>query len=176
LNPPKGHDLSAIQKFLLVTLRFAIGWHMLSEGIGKFKAANWSAAGYLAGSFGPFSDLFDSILKNPWMLSISNFCVMYGLVFVGVCLLLGLFTRLSCLMGFVLLILFYVSMPPWDWVPQPGTESNYLLVNKNVIEGLGLMVVMAFPTGRFVGLDAVLYPWIGKFFPCWLVGRSSAEA
>lgn len=176
MNPPKGHDLSTIQKTLLVILRTAIGWHMLSEGIGKLKAVEWTATGYLLGSFGPFSDLFKQIVKIDWFLDFSNFCVMYGLIFAGACLLLGLFTRLSCIIGVVLLCMFYVSMPPWGWTPQPGTESNYLIVNKNVVEGLGLLVVMAFPTGRFAGLDSILYPWVGKYLPSWIVGKPSEEA
>jgi uncharacterized membrane protein YphA (DoxX/SURF4 family) len=101
---------------------------------------------------------------------------MYGLVFAGACLLLGLFTRLGCVVGIALLMMFYLALPPWGWTPQPGTESNYLFVNKNVIEALGLCVVLAFPTGRFVGLDAVAYPLLGKYFPYWLVGVPSEEA
>jgi thiosulfate dehydrogenase [quinone] large subunit len=149
---------------------------MLSEGIGKFRSHSWTAKGYLYGSTGPFSDLFKQLADNEMFLSFANVCVTYGLIFAGICLLLGLFTRLGCVIGIGLLCLFYVSMPPWGWVPQPGTESNYFLVNKNVVEALGLIVVLAFPTGRFIGLDAVLYPMFGKHLPTWMVGYPSKEA
>jgi thiosulfate dehydrogenase [quinone] large subunit len=168
--------MSGFQRFLLVTLRLAIGWHLLSEGVGKLRAVEWSGRGYLSGAQGPLSEFFHSMSQNEGLLRISDACVMYGLVFAGACLLLGLFTRLGCVLGIVLLTLFYLAQPPWGWTPQPGTESNYLFVNKNVIEALGLCVVMAFPTGRFIGLDAVAYPILGKHFPYWLVGVPSEEA
>lgn len=176
MNAPKGHDLSGPQRFLLVTLRLAIGWHFLSEGIGKFRVVDWTARGYLSSAEGPFADLFHWMSQNDSFLKFSDTCVMYGLVFTGACLLLGLFTRLGCVVGIALLMMFYLALPPWGWTPQPGTESNYLFVNKNVIEALGLCVVLAFPTGRFVGLDAVAYPLLGKYFPYWLVGVPSEEA
>ena len=154
----------------------AIGWHFLSEGIGKMKAVHWSAKGYLSGSYGPFSEFFQNMPNYPRFLWFSDHFVMYGLTLAGILLLLGLFTRLGGALGLGLLVMFYVSYPPWQWMPQPGTESNYFLVNKNVIEALGLLAVMAFPTGRFIGFDAVLYPLLAKHCPSWLVGAPSEEA
>ena len=178
MSTPKGHDLSGFQRFCLIVLRTAIGWHMLSEGIGKFTSLTWSSGGYLAGSFGPFSQLFQKMIQpgNEWLLEKADMMVTYGLIFAGASLLLGLFTRLGCIVGMLLLTLFYVSMPPWEWTPIPGTESNSLIVNKNVVEALGLLIVLVFPTGRFAGLDALLYPMIGQRFPEWLVGARSKEA
>ncbi|MCG3199692.1 MAG: hypothetical protein GHCLOJNM_04216 [bacterium] len=161
-----------------MTLRLAIGWHLLSEGIGKFNSMTWSSAGYLSGSLGPFAGIFRMMATegNEWMLRVADTCVMYGLIVAGALLLLGLFTRAGAVIGIALLTLFYLSMPPWGWVPQPQTESNYLIVNKNLVEGLALIVVLVFPTGRFAGLDALLFPLVGKHFPEWLVGRRSQEA
>jgi thiosulfate dehydrogenase [quinone] large subunit len=178
LNAPKGHDLSGIQKTCLVILRFAIGWHLMSEGIGKFQAISWSSAGYLHGSFGPFSELFKMMLteQNAWMLKAADLAVTYGLIVAGAMLLLGVCTRLGCVVGIGLVALFYVSMPPWEWTPRPGTESNYLIVNKNTIEILALVVVAVFPTGRFAGLDAILQPLAARILPTWLVGVPSKEA
>jgi len=178
LNTPKGHDLSGMQRLCLIILRTAIGWHMLSEGIGKFMTLGWTATGFLSISFGPFAPFFKWMIapENEWFLNISNMIVMYGLIFAGASLLLGCFTRLGCLVGLILLALFYCAMPPWEWTPIPGTESNSLIVNRNVIEFLGLLIVLAFPTGRFAGLDALLYPMIGQYFPEWIVGARSKEA
>ena len=41
-----------------------------------------------------------------------------------------------------------------------GTEGNPIFVNKNVIEALGLLVVMVHPTGRWLGLDAIIHRMI----------------
>ncbi len=39
---------------------------------------------------------------------------------------------------------------------EPGTEGNYLLVNKNLVEAAAVFVVLVFRTGRIAGLDLVL--------------------
>jgi uncharacterized membrane protein YphA (DoxX/SURF4 family) len=82
---------------------------------------------------------------------------MWFLVVVGACLMAGLFTRLACLLGAGFLVMTYLLHPPFPWFPQPpGTEGNPLFVNKNVIECLALLVLMCYPTGRWLGLDALV--------------------
>jgi thiosulfate dehydrogenase [quinone] large subunit len=36
-------------------------------------------------------------------------------------------------------------------------EGAYVIINKNIIEILALFVTLAFPTGRLVGLDRLLW-------------------
>jgi len=98
----------------------------------------------------------------------------WGVTLVGLGLITGTFTRLSVLGAMFFLVLFYLALPPWPetmlgldvmkqiqhplWtgLSQPGREGNYLFVDKNVIEFLALLVLLAFNTGRFMGLDALL--------------------
>ncbi|MBA4065260.1 MAG: hypothetical protein C0501_16415 [Isosphaera sp.] len=82
---------------------------------------------------------------------------MWFLVVVGACLLAGLFTPVACVLGAGFLVTTYLLHPPFPWYPlPPNTEGNPLFVNKNVIECLALLVVATFPTGRWMGLDALL--------------------
>ena len=82
----------------------------------------------------------------------------WGITAIGALLLLGLFTRLACLGGFVFLVMTYLTHPPFPWLPlPPGTEGNPVYINKNVIEALALLVIMVHPTGRWLGLDAVIH-------------------
>lgn len=82
---------------------------------------------------------------------------MWFLVGVGACLMLGLLTRLACLMAAGFLVTTYLLHPPFPWFPQPpGTEGNPVFVNKNAIEFLALMVLACYPTGRWLGIDALL--------------------
>lgn len=175
MTEPKGHDLHLSQKTFLVFIRLAIGWHLLSEGLGKFFDHTWTSAWYLSNSAGPFDDLFRKISNSEALLQMTDNAVTFGLILAGASLLLGLFTRLGCIIGLVLLSLFYLSQPPWGWTPQPGTESNYLIVNKNLIEALGLAAVVAFPTGRFAGLDSLLHPLFEKYLPRWIIGHSPPQ-
>jgi uncharacterized membrane protein YphA (DoxX/SURF4 family) len=87
----------------------------------------------------------------------------YGLAAVGTCLLLGLFTRTACLGGAVFLLLFYLTMPPFPGVPENlRAEGHYLFVNKNLIEMLALLTLATTRSGRWAGLDGIVYslnPW-----------------
>jgi uncharacterized membrane protein YphA (DoxX/SURF4 family) len=82
----------------------------------------------------------------------------WGIMAIGALLMMGLFTRLACVLGGAFLVMTYLAHPPFPWLPlPPGTEGNPVFVNKNVIEFLGLMVVLVHPTGRWMGLDAIIH-------------------
>lgn len=82
---------------------------------------------------------------------------MWFLVAVGGCIMAGLFTRIACVAGCGFLVLTYLTHPPFPWFPlPPNTEGNPVFINKNVIEGLALLVLASFPTGRWLGIDALI--------------------
>jgi uncharacterized membrane protein YphA (DoxX/SURF4 family) len=68
---------------------------------------------------------------------------------VGVCLLLGLFTRLASIVGALFLLGVILSQPPWlpDTIPTMP----------NVIEFAGLLVLAGTGAGRWFGLDFFTY-------------------
>jgi uncharacterized membrane protein YphA (DoxX/SURF4 family) len=81
----------------------------------------------------------------------------YGLTAVGLCLILGLFTRSACIGGAAFLLVFYLTMPPFPGVPENlRVEGHYLFVNKNLIEMLALLALATTRSGRWLGLDGVL--------------------
>jgi len=88
---------------------------------------------------------------------IMDLVTMWFLVAVGLCLMAGLFTRLACVLATGFLVVTYLTYPPFPWYPlPPNTEGNPLFINKNVIECLALLVLATFPTGRWMGLDALI--------------------
>lgn len=92
-----------------------------------------------------------------------NRTTMYGMWAVGLCLMLGLLTPVAALGGAAFLALFYFSMPPWPGLPEnPLAEGHYLIVNKNLIELFACLVLASTPSGLWVGVDAVLFGWIGR--------------
>lgn len=155
-------SLTRTQETALVLTRTLIGWHFLYEGIMKVVWPAWtragvplgrfSSAGYLRSSTGPLADVFRSVAEASWLPWI-DLLVTWGLVLVGLALMLGLFTQLACAGALALLALFYLSWLPTRGVAEPGTEGNYLLVNKNLVEAAAVFVVLAFRTGRIAGLD-----------------------
>lgn len=86
---------------------------------------------------------------------------MWVITISGACLLLGLFTRIACILAAGFLIMTYLAHPAFPWLPaSPMNEGNYLFVNKNVIEALALLMLATTRSGRWLGLDA----WIACLF------------
>ena len=101
---------------------------------------------------------------QPKLIDTMDTAARWGITAIGLGLLMGLFTRLWCLAGIGFLVMTYLSSPPFPWLPPgPPSEGNPLFINKNLIEAIGLFVVLCHPTGRWLGLDALLdYIWHGK--------------
>jgi uncharacterized membrane protein YphA (DoxX/SURF4 family) len=82
---------------------------------------------------------------------------MWFLVAVGAFLMGGLFTRVACVLAAGFLVMTYLAHPPFPWYPlPPNTEGNPVFINKNVIEALALLALACYPTGRWLGLDALV--------------------
>jgi len=99
-------------------------------------------------------------VSPTWFSDISN---MWALTLVGVCLMLGLFTRLSALGGVGLLCMYYFAMPPWPGLPEsPMAEGHYWIVNKNMIEAIALLMIATSGVGRWWGLDAYISAYLRR--------------
>lgn len=156
-NLTAGSRYSNGQIAALFLLRLSIGWHFLYEGVVKLWNPNWSAAPYLADSGGWFADMFQNIASSPATMEVVNVLNVWGLVLVGMGLLLGALSRWAALGGILLLGMYYLSHPPLlDVQYALPSEGSYLWVNKNLIEMLALVVIMAFPTSQLLGLDRFL--------------------
>jgi uncharacterized membrane protein YphA (DoxX/SURF4 family) len=89
---------------------------------------------------------------------------MWFLVVIGAFLMGGLFTRLACLLATGFLVMTYLAHPPFPWYPlPPNTEGNPVFINKNVIEALALLTLACYPTGRWLGLDAIVLRPLCKY-------------
>ena len=149
--------LSTIQLSILVLLRLAIGWLFLYEGIVKLFKANWTSYGFLDLSRWIFSDFFQWIASDPTVLKVVDMANTWGLILIGLGLILGCLTRLASIGGLLLLALYYIAQPPlvgFDF--GAFREGNYLVVDKNLVVFCGLLVVAIFPSGTFLGLDCLL--------------------
>lgn len=91
---------------------------------------------------------------------------MWFLVGVGACLMFGLFTRVACLAAAGFLVMTYLAHPAFPWYPlPPNTEGNPVFVNKNIIECIALLALALYPTGRWLGLDALVLRPFCKYKP-----------
>jgi uncharacterized membrane protein YphA (DoxX/SURF4 family) len=97
------------------------------------------------------------------MLEWSDALVMWSLIVLGGCLLLGFCTRFACFLTGLLILSFYLAMPPLPgWPESPRLEGHYLIINKTLIEVLALFALSFIPTGRWAGLDGI-WQWFCKY-------------
>jgi len=152
--------LSRVSIWLLTIIRIAIGWHFLYEGIAKLPAGTWSSAAYLAGSRWIFAPMFQWMADSSGIIAVVDFLNIWGMILIGLGLMLGLFTRWASAGGALMLIFYLLAYPP-----IPGfmfgvpTEGSYLWVNRNLIE---LLVLVA-----FIFLSSVDHFSIDRLFSRW---------
>lgn len=147
-----------MQVFWLTTLRVIIGWHFLYEGLVKALNPNWSSVGFLLDSAGFVSGFFHSLAAKPALLGIVDFLNIWGLIAIGLGLILGAFTRIALSSGILLLMLYYLSHPPFVGLKyELPMEGSYLFINKNLIEMVAMIVLTVFPAHNPIGLDRLIF-------------------
>jgi thiosulfate dehydrogenase [quinone] large subunit len=151
-------NLTRGQLWSIVLLRVLIGWHFLYEGIAKLSLPSWSASGFLTQSRGPFAALFHGLAANPAMLEQVNLMTMRGLVAIGLGLIVGCLTRTAAVSGILIILLIYLCNPPFvGYFYSIPMEGSYLVVNKNLVEAAGLLVVAMTNTGVVAGVDRFIH-------------------
>jgi len=147
-----------VSMILLFLMRIAVGWHLLYEGIAKLYTPGWTSAEYLALSRWVFAPFFNWIAEHQLVLYIVNAINIWGLIAAGTGLMLGVYTRAAGIAGAVLLFLYYISNPPLVGLDYGvPAEGDYLVVNKNLVEFVALVILSIVPTGRFIGLDRLIF-------------------
>jgi uncharacterized membrane protein YphA (DoxX/SURF4 family) len=91
----------------------------------------------------------------------------YSLIALGVCLMIGLATRLAAVGGAIFLLT-AVVLPQLSWPstypPPPPSAGHSFLVNKEVIEMLVLLLITATPAGRWAGLDYIGHGLFTRYY------------
>ncbi len=158
MKPGQVKDYTTVQLAALVSLRVLIGWHFLYEGIVKVINPYWSSAGFLLETKGIFKGLATSIVASPDALGFIDFLNKWGLVLIGLGLIVGCLTRVASIAGMALLFLYYLFHPPFiGYSFLTPVEGSYLIIDKNLIELCALFVLTFFPTGIHIGLDRLIF-------------------
>lgn len=152
------NNYSSPQLWSLVLLRFFIGWHFLFEGLSKFMNPQWSSLGFLRESKWIMAGFAGWITSSSEVLSVVDFLNTWGLLAIGLGLMLGLFARTASAFGVILLLMYYLNSPPLTGLEYSlPSDGNYLIINKTLIEALSLFVLFLFPTSHLIGLDLFLH-------------------
>jgi uncharacterized membrane protein YphA (DoxX/SURF4 family) len=147
-----------------------VGWAGQPMGIGPFSATFTLA--FEQGNM-DLPDKIAQVQTPPAKYASANailptktmdLLVSYGVLVIGACLLLGLFSRLASLSGATFLLMLYLAMPPFPWLPDPPRplEGHYLFVSKNAIEMLALLTLATTRSGKWAGLDGLIGYFLGS--------------
>ncbi|GHT60472.1 hypothetical protein AGMMS50239_09500 [Bacteroidia bacterium] len=141
-----------MKKWVITILRMAIGWHFLYEGLSKLFAENWTAASYLNNTVGFLSGFYHWLASSPVRLEVVDFMNIYGLIFIGLALFLGVFIRWTSLCGTLLLTLYYFAYPPFGFSLAGTNDGNVYIVDRLFIEA-GILVFFFFYKERGHSID-----------------------
>ena len=120
-------------------------------------AENHAVAGPFAPSSNPLS--WKRIEQLAFLLTWSLFGI-------GLCLMLGLFTRPAALAGAGFMLFVVLSQPSYPGVYplDPPQLGHALLVNKDFVEMIALLVIASTSLGRWTGLDFFVHRFLIKPF------------
>ena len=131
-------------------LRLSMGFIFIWSGFDKL-VTNFSASGFLVNaSSGPLKDLFVRMGESQAALSVIDPLVVYGQIFIGFSLILGIFTRLGLLMGASQMLLFYLAAL-WP--------AHNPFLDEHIVYILLMALLGALGAGRILGLDALIERW-----------------
>ncbi|OGZ35824.1 MAG: hypothetical protein A3A94_01555 [Candidatus Portnoybacteria bacterium RIFCSPLOWO2_01_FULL_43_11] len=137
--------MSQFQKISLFLLRISMGWLFFYAGITKVLDPKWSAAGYLKGAK-TFTGFYQWLVGSD-ILPIINFINEWGLTLLGVSLILGIFVRMSSVLGAVLMLLYYFPILEFPYV------GHSFLVDEHIIYALALIMFASLRVERLWGLE-----------------------
>lgn len=156
--------MAKYQKIFLFLLRILMGWMFFYAGITKILDPKWTAAGYLKGA--KVLTGFYYWLAGPNILPAINFVNEWGLTLLGVSLILGVFTRISSILGVLLMILYWVPLG----LPHPNPHAY--IVDEHIIYAAVLLFFASLESGQILGLGnwCLKLPICAKFprFCNWL--------
>ena len=148
------YSYTTLQMTVMILLRFLIGWHLLYEGFSKLLIPNWSSFSFLQESKWILAGFAQWVIAHGNVLNVIDFLNTWGLIAIGLGLILGLFTRIAAISGAFLLLLYYLNNPPLIGLEYSvPSEGSYLIVSKTLIEAMALVVIAVFPTSSIFGLD-----------------------
>jgi thiosulfate dehydrogenase [quinone] large subunit len=138
----------------IVPLRLYVGYYLLNQGIRKYQL-DFPHGDWIGSQIG---DL-DKVDLYPWYKAfltgyvvphreLFGYLVTAGEILVGVCLLLGLFTRFSAIVGLLMMVNYYLG---------PGMARGGVSMAQQQIFIVSLAIILLANPGRTLGLDGFIF-------------------
>ncbi len=142
-------------RLFITILRIAIGWHFLYEGLSKILQGNWTSSGFLMNTSGFLSGFYHALASSASLLKVIDILNMYGLLFIGIALFIGLFNRIASMAGALLLILYYFAYPPFGNPMMNTSDGHLFIVDKLFIEAAALLF-LSFINEKGYSIDTLI--------------------
>ena len=147
-------------RWMVSILRIAIGWHFLYEGVTKIISGGWTSAPFLAGSKWIFSPVFNAMAESTAVTGMVDFLNIWGMIFIGLGLILGVFIRLASGAGALMLLFYFVAYPPIPgYTISVPVEGSYLWVNKTLIEFFIMLAFVFIPAELQFSIERLYRRW-----------------
>ncbi|MEN8122590.1 MAG: DoxX family membrane protein [Bacteroidota bacterium] len=150
----KNNNYTKAQTIVLVLLRLVIGYHFLEAGFDKLFNPNWTSAPFLLQSNWLFSGFFHFLADSPTILALVDFLNIWGQILIGISLIIGLFSTWASYFGALLILFYYIAVPPF--------VDGYTFIDKNLFELFAFLVIALFPTSKIIGIDLLVYKKLNK--------------
>jgi thiosulfate dehydrogenase [quinone] large subunit len=138
----------------IALLRIYIGYYLLLQGIGKFQR-EFPKGDWIGRQIGDIATLDLYPWYKSFLLSyvvpnreLFGYLVMIGEILVGACLLLGLFTRFTAVVGIFMLINYYLG---------PGMARGGAPLAQQQTFIVALIIILLSNPGRTLGLDGLIF-------------------
>lgn len=125
-----------------VVVRILLGAQLFFAGFEKL--GEWSAAGYLKGANGPFAEFFQSLAGNPLIDALN----VWGLMLIGLALILGLMVRPASFFGAMLMGLYYFA--------HFETNTAHGYIDSHIMYIALFILFMAGGAGHAFGLNGIV--------------------
>lgn len=138
--------------YAIVVARVAMGWIFLQSGIDKVLDPEWTAAGFLQFAIpegNPFASLWAGMAGNALVDNLNQ----WGMLLIGLSLILGIFVRFAAFWGAVLMILFWMASLMGGLGQFLPLEHGWV-IDDHIVYAALLYFLGAIGAGRILGLDA----------------------
>ncbi len=141
--------MTKVQKISITALRIGLGWLFFYAGISKILNPSWTAEKYIKGT--KLFAQFYAWLTLPQNMGWVNILNEWGLLLIGIALILGLAVRSASIFGILIMALYYIPILTFPFV---GTTAY--LIDDHIIFILLFVALIAFRAGTYWGLDGMI--------------------
>jgi thiosulfate dehydrogenase (quinone) large subunit len=135
------------QQFSIVALRIIVGWFMAADGYLNLMAPGFTSKGFLLGAktFPAFYAWFASPANLVWVDPLN----VWGIILIGVALILGVGVRPAAWAGVAMMILYY--FPHYGY---PFSLQHGWFVEEHIIDAAAFAVLAVSPYSEYFGFGA----------------------